>query len=115
MDLDEKVSILENIESILPVLLSQYHGFYTSGHDCMLRSICEVAKTPSHDNGVMGDIVNLLLSPMQLDDRLREEEFRNSDSDYVKAQLSGKLRGDCSQYHQGCQIPMFEVSIVQKL
>ena len=32
------------------------------GHSCLLRSICEVAVAPEHEDGVMGDIVNTLLT-----------------------------------------------------
>jgi len=33
-------------------------------HDCLIRTICEVAETPHSGDGIIGDVFNLLLSPV---------------------------------------------------
>ena len=44
--------------------LGQVTG-YDDTHECFMRTICEVAKTPLSGDGIIGDVFNLLLSPIQ--------------------------------------------------
>merc|ERR1739848_642094 len=34
----------------------------TDGHSCLLRAMCEVSANPGHEDGLMGDITNFLLT-----------------------------------------------------
>ena len=43
--------------------LNQVSG-YENTHECFVRTICEVAKTPLSGDGIIGDVFNLLLSPI---------------------------------------------------
>jgi hypothetical protein len=39
-------------------------GESRSLHECLIRTICEVAETPLSGDGIIGDVFNLLLSPI---------------------------------------------------
>lgn len=80
-----------------------------TSHDCILRALCEVARTPQNEDGLVGDFVNLLLAPSYL---------LNSDlppiigeySQYLDAQKTGHFKQDCTRYEANCPISLFEVS-----
>ena len=104
LDLDEKTNILNNFETYLPSLISLPPG--TDNHECVLRAICEVARTPLTDDGLMGDFINLLLTPLQ-----HEITAIQAGSDYIKAQQRGRMTHDCSSYQKLCGVSFFEVDI----
>ena len=103
IDLDEKVAVLQNLEAYLPTLMRLPAG--SNSHECILRAICEVARTPSTDDGLLGVFINTLLTPWH-------EEPMNfqGNSDYVDAQQRGLLTQDCSPYHHLCQLSFFQVT-----
>ena len=96
------MSVLRKIESYLPNVVPIPQN--ATGHDCVLRAICEVAKTPRNDDGLFGDFINLLLTPEHILDLLPGQE-----SDYLVAQRSGKDEKDCSKFEKNCSLTMFEV------
>ena len=98
----ERMSVLRKIESYLPNVVPIPQN--ATGHDCVLRAICEVAKTPRNDDGLFGDFINLLLTPEHILDLLPGQE-----SDYLVAQRSGKDEKDCSKFEKNCSLTMFEV------
>ena len=79
-----------------------------SSHDCILRSLCEVARTPQNQDGLFGDFINLLLAPSYILDQ-PSESFK--DSDYLEAQRTGHFLQDCSRYERSCPMSLFEVRI----
>jgi len=99
---DRKI-ILENIEKYLPTLVPMPPG--ASSHDCILRSLCEVARTPQNQDGLFGDFINLLLAPSYILDQ-PSESFK--DSDYLEAQRTGHFLQDCSRYERSCPMSLFE-------
>ena len=103
MDLDEKTSILNNLESYLPSFISLPPG--SDSHECVLRAICEVARTPLTDDGLLGEVISLMLTPLQ-----HEITAIQGNSDYIKAQHRGRVTHDCSPYQQHCGMSFFEVS-----
>lgn len=104
MDLDEKVSILQNLETYLPAFISLPAG--SKSHECILRAICEVARTPLNDDGLLGDFINILLTPLQ--DEL--VTTFNTTLDYIQAQHRGKTSRNCQNYHNYCDFSFFEVT-----
>lgn len=99
----ERHGIIENVERYLPALLSLPPG--SNSHQCMLKTLCEVAKTPQNDDGLLGDFVNLLLAPSHILDSSSAE-----DSDFLEAQRHGHFLQDCSKYEQFCPFSLFTVS-----
>ena len=102
-DFAEKASILQNFETYLPSLISLPPG--SNGHDCILRAICEVARTPRTEDGLMGEVINILFNPLQ---HLHEIPI-SGDSDYIKAQQIGRWTQNCTQYQTQCSVTFFEV------
>jgi len=72
------------------------------GHDCLLRAMCEASAAPLHQEGLLGDAVNFLLTAnyagYEKDDRFQS---------YRAAQSRGQLAGDCSLYHPACPVSLF--------
>ncbi|KAJ8688556.1 hypothetical protein QAD02_024351 [Eretmocerus hayati] len=65
------------------------------GRDCIKRSICESAETPLKDDGLMGEIFHVLLTP----------DYGNSvnvDSSYKEAAEVGRMGQDCSKAFSAC-------------
>lgn len=85
----------------MPALVSLPPG--VSSHDCVLRAICEVARTPENEDGIMGDMVNLLLTPTHVLDKTTIE------SDYLDAQRTGHFFQNCYKFESKCPVSLFEV------
>jgi hypothetical protein len=56
----ERGQLFKTIEMYLPQVLSEV----TDGHGCVLRAICEVAKTPVNGDGIIGDLLTNVLTPL---------------------------------------------------
>ena len=102
--IEQRALILQKIEKTLPYLLSLPKGI--SGHDCILKSICEAARTPNHQDGLLGDFINLMLVPHHTMDLISSN---HNESDYLEAQRAGHFLEDCSKYSLKCPISFFEV------
>jgi hypothetical protein len=60
----QRLSALKNIESFLDSATD------LSGHNCVLRIICEAAETPLHADGLLGEAINGMLLPSHLLDMI---------------------------------------------
>lgn len=38
------------------------HRFGVDGKACLLRAVCEVAESPLRDDGLLGEVLNILLT-----------------------------------------------------
>ena len=63
-------------------------------------------QVPLHTNGMLGDALNLLLTPSHILDNLASIVGAN---EYILAQKAGKFDRDCSRYYAECPASMFEV------
>ena len=68
--------------------MSQVTG--ADGHACLLRAMCEASSTPLHDEGILGDAVNFLLTA-----NYASEETDDKFMKYLDAQSRGQV---ISQY-----------------
>ena len=100
---EERLALLRNIEKYFPLVMPVPPG--SNSHQCILRALCEVAKTPQNEDGLLGDFINLLLTPTYTLDQLSKTQ----DSDYLEAQRKGHFLQDCSSYEQSCPLSLFEV------
>merc|ERR1711892_908455 len=82
--------------------MSQITG--SDGHACLLRAMCEASATPLHDEGILGDAVNFLLTANYATEEA-DDKFRK----YLEAQAKGQLKGDCSEFHKNCPISFFKL------
>ena len=94
----QRHSLIEQLEAYL----SEYVGSARGGRACMLRTLCELSATPRHQDGFLGDVVNLLVTPAKIVDNLA------TDNVYVRAQKAGRIQRDCSTYFPSCPHSLFE-------
>ena len=68
--------------------IEKYIGQITgsNGHNCLLRAMCEASATPNHDEGLLGDAVNFILTSSYA-----EEEQDIKFKEYFKAQSKGQV------------------------
>ncbi|XP_011693136.1 PREDICTED: uncharacterized protein LOC105453119 [Wasmannia auropunctata] len=64
------------------------------GRECLKKSICEAATTPLADEGLVGELLHLLLTPRKSDTA--------SDSEYLQALEFGRDYHDCSRIYKSC-------------
>ncbi|EFX85029.1 hypothetical protein DAPPUDRAFT_238388 [Daphnia pulex] len=87
--------VYRTIENVL-------YNFGMAGHDCLLRAICEVHEFPlDHHHGLLGELLQFLFTVSKSSDS--SEEAR----DYVRAEQSGRDRGECWQYYSKCPKSIF--------
>ena len=96
---DQRLSTLKNAEEILSLMTDM------DGNGCLLRVICEASHTPSHNDGLIGDAINMLLLPRQVLNNIPEY----GESEYINAQRIGLKTGDCSRFHHRCPTSFFQV------
>ena len=68
--------------------------------------MCEVGSNPFHDDGIIGDVMNFLLSAnfANFADEEEDERFQT----YLEAQINGKNAEDCSAFHKECPMSFFK-------
>ncbi|XP_050071097.1 uncharacterized protein LOC126559038 [Anopheles maculipalpis] len=83
----------------------QRYGF--AGKRCILRMICDLAETPlDHENGVLGDVLQLIFTPS-----LSQDE--NLPSEFARAEELGRQHKNCNKYRAHCPAnPIDLVTIV---
>ena len=94
------------MENVLPSLITTIPR--NSSHDCMVRAICEIAKTPENEDGLLGDFFNMLLTPWYVIENVSEHD-QSDENDFLQAQRRGHFMQDCSAYEHNCAISIFEV------
>ena len=91
-------SLYRKIEGLVGTITGGY------GQPCLLRAMCEVGSNPFHDDGVLGDVMNFLLTANFADEE-EDERFQT----YLDAQTNGKVAGDCSAFHKECPMSFFKL------
>uniref|UniRef100_A0A182S8E1 Uncharacterized protein n=1 Tax=Anopheles maculatus TaxID=74869 RepID=A0A182S8E1_9DIPT len=83
----------------------QRYGF--AGKRCILRMICDLADAPlHHENGVLGDVLQLIFTPS-----LSQDE--NLPSEFARAEELGREHKNCNKYRAHCPAsPIDLVTIV---
>lgn len=64
-----------------------------NGHECLLRTICEVAETPLRHNGFIGELLDVFFTP---------GEYENIHADYRDARKAGFNHIDCIKMYPDC-------------
>uniref|UniRef100_A0A182MTE3 Uncharacterized protein n=1 Tax=Anopheles culicifacies TaxID=139723 RepID=A0A182MTE3_9DIPT len=64
-----------------------------NGRACLLRAVCEVAETPLKHNGLIGEIIDVIFTPVPSDPL---------DPDYLVAQSQGQQGRDCTELYPTC-------------
>ena len=95
-----------SVRSKMYKAVENYVGMFTGadGHSCLLRAMCEVGSNPFHEEGILGDVVNFLLTGNYVHEE-EDERFLS----YQEAQTTGQLSGDCSAFHKSCPMSFFKL------
>ncbi|KAG5676909.1 hypothetical protein PVAND_006712 [Polypedilum vanderplanki] len=76
-----------------------------NGHECILRTICEVAETPLSHNGMIGELLQIFFTP---------GEHEIIDEEYRHAMKAGLHRVNCEKLYPECPFSILDTfSIVQ--
>ncbi|KAF0297312.1 Lachesin [Amphibalanus amphitrite] len=99
--IDQKMKIYQRMEKM-------YGRQGQDGFQCVQRAICEVAEAPMED-GVLGDVVNLLLSATDgVEELLHAKWLDKQYQPYLEAHMFGEMRGDCHQRYSGCALSVLD-------
>lgn len=72
---------------------SEFERRGLSGRDCLKRSICEATEIPLKEEGLVGELLEVLLTPIH---------GSLPDNDYFEAMKAGKQGADCLQLYSSC-------------
>ncbi|XP_076395717.1 uncharacterized protein LOC100881561 isoform X2 [Megachile rotundata] len=67
------------------------------GKSCLKKNICEAAATPLKDEGLLGELLHLLLTPDHGDASTMDEE-------YLEAAAAGRRGKNCSSLYSSCPV-----------
>ncbi|XP_076282893.1 uncharacterized protein LOC143210181 isoform X2 [Lasioglossum baleicum] len=73
------------------VLVNKLESAGYSGEDCLLKMICETANEPLSNNGVLGDVLQILFTPSS-----------SQDEDLPSEIVEAEYAEDCDNYHRNC-------------
>ncbi|KAM3965445.1 uncharacterized protein ACR2FA_000279 [Aphomia sociella] len=94
---DERLTFYRSLADLLNT-----KGF--NGQECVLRAICEAAQYPVEDEGLVGEIVHILLTPdygrSPFDPE--DQEWEDTMSDYKDAAIAGRQMFSCPAIYNGC-------------
>ncbi|CAM1311551.1 Uncharacterised protein g5734 [Pycnogonum litorale] len=71
------------------------------GRSCLLRSICEIGDMPNHSLGMIGDVIDILLTASD------DEQESNGLAKYREAEKLGRYYGHCDERFRSCPISFF--------
>ncbi|XP_011304068.1 uncharacterized protein [Fopius arisanus] len=86
---------------IYGTLANKFASLGYNGRGCLLRSICETSQFNLEDNGVLGDMINVILTPST-------SQPEDLPQDVVEAETIGRC-GTCSKYHSICPVGLFDL------
>ncbi|XP_076315510.1 uncharacterized protein LOC143228056 [Tachypleus tridentatus] len=96
-------SIAENRLGFFSGVETMLKRFGIDGKECVLRTICEVAEVPLLEDGLLGEVLNLLISASKVPDDYKLLE------DYVNAEKYGRKNGNCEEAYSKCPFSLFKV------
>jgi len=89
---DDQVEILKKLETSL-----DKSGL--PGHQCILRSICEIKETPIHEWSLVGEMITNFILP--------KKGYLTALDEYRKAETIGAEQGDCWSFYPKCPFSIF--------
>ncbi|XP_042215082.1 uncharacterized protein LOC121861428 [Homarus americanus] len=87
---------------IYSVLVDTISRFGVDGKSCLLRAVCEVAESPLRDDGLLGEILNIILTASY-------GSTSNELYDYVNAEYYGRAYGNCWSAYPQCPMSLFKI------
>ena len=89
-------------KSIFNTLEKYISRMGVNGHACLKRTVCEVAATPDHEDGIVGDLMNIVLK-VSNDQAVAESPV------FIDAQQIGEATQDCSKFSAECPMSLFKI------
>ncbi|XP_063993605.1 uncharacterized protein LOC135171167 isoform X1 [Diachasmimorpha longicaudata] len=86
---------------IYGTLANKFESLGYNGRGCLLRSICETSEFNLEDNGVLGDMINIIFTPST-------SQPEDLPQDIGEAETIGHS-GTCSKYHSICPVGLFNL------
>jgi len=81
--------------------------FGMDGKSCLLRAICETHESPLIGYGMLGEILEVFLTPTK-------SAYWSKLKEYRKAEKVGKDDGDCSHYYPSCSKSLYKLNKYSK-
>ncbi|XP_055539347.1 uncharacterized protein LOC129726539 [Wyeomyia smithii] len=75
------------------LLEAKLDSWGSNGRQCVLRAICEIAEAPLSHNGMIGEILDVIFTPYEV------EEI---DDEYRQAKLHGTKGANCGKLYRKC-------------
>ncbi|XP_044021380.1 uncharacterized protein LOC122861209 [Aphidius gifuensis] len=93
-----------NRQSIYQTLENKLESHGYPGRACLLRLICETSSFDLDDNGIIGDLLNVIFKPST-------SQPEDLPQDIVEAELVGRVvhNGTCSKYHSTCPMGLLDL------
>nr|XP_012232279.1 PREDICTED: uncharacterized protein LOC105677940 [Linepithema humile] len=85
---DERMTVYRLLEE-------EFERRGTDGKECMRKTICEAAIAPLENEGLVGELLHLLLTPTQ-------NSNSSLESEYLQALAFGRNNYDCSHIYKSC-------------
>jgi len=92
----ERAFLYEYIENLL-------FNFGMDGKGCLLRAICETHESPLLGHGVVGEMLELFLTPSK-------SPYWNKLTEYIAAEMAGKNHGDCRVFEKDCTKSLYKLN-----
>jgi len=81
--------------------------FGMDGKGCLLRAICEMHESPLLGYGLVGELINIFLTPSR-------SSYQSRMAEYINAEETGKKEGDCFKFERDCSKSLFKTSKYSK-
>jgi len=96
----ERAFLYEYVENFL-------FNFGLDGKGCLLRAICETHETPLLGHGMVGEILELFLTPTK-------SPYWNRMTEYINAEMAGREGGDCRKFEKDCAKSLYKLNKYSK-
>jgi len=77
--------------------------FGMDGKACLLRAICEMHESPLLGYGLVGELLEIFLTPSR-------SAYQQKMSEYISAEQTGKQEGECWKFNKDCSKSLFKLN-----
>lgn len=77
--------------------------FGMDGKACLLRAICEMHESPLLGYGLVGELLEIFLTPSR-------SAYQQKMSEYISAEQAGKQEGECWKFSKDCSKSLFKLN-----
>jgi len=96
----ERAFLYEYVENFL-------FNFGMDGKGCLLRAICETHESPLLGHGMVGEMLELFLTPSK-------SPYWTRLTEYIAAEMAGRKQGDCARFERDCDRSLYKLNKYSK-